>query len=389
MYTHTPTIFNHFLSFVDKQKFSSLVGQHETDRYAKKFSSRELLVTMFIAQIRWAESIRDLQTDLCLNEKKRYHSWLDSFARSTFSYWLNKTDPVIFENLFYYMLQQVQKLNPIHHGCSKERIYSIDSTLISLTLSVFDRAYYRRKKGTIKLHTRLDYTSWLPDLILITDWKVADGTACYQMIDDISSWSIVLFDRWYLDYSLLYLLHTKNVTFVTRTKTTTNYCPVESIPIIDSRVQYDQKVEFVLQDAREKYPEELRVIRYLDVAKNKWYEFITNDLISPATKIADLYRQRRDIECLFRWLKQNLVIKEFLWTSQNAVRSQVWIALIYYLILHYIKRQTNAKESLLTLTRKLKILLFERTNILVLIWLSVDHIKKAIAPPGEWLFSHI
>lgn len=322
---------------------------------------------MFIAQIRWSDSTRDLQTDLCLNTKKRYHSWLDSFARSTFSYWLNKTDSTIFENLFYHMLQQVQKLDPMHHSWSKERIYAIDSTLVSLTLSVFDRAHYRRKKGAIKLHTRLDYTSWLPDLIIMTDWKVGDWTACYQMIDDLSSWSIVLFDRWYLDYSLLYLLHKKDVTFVTRTKTTTNYCPIYSIPIIDSRVQYDQKVEFVLQDAREKYPEELRVIRYLDVEKNKLYEFITNDLISPATKIADLYRQRRDIECLFRWLKQNLVIKEFLWTSQNAVKSQVWIALIYYLILHYIKRQTNAKESLLTLTRKLKVLLFERTNILVLI----------------------
>jgi hypothetical protein len=238
-----------------------------------------------------------------------------------------------------------------------------------------------------KSHTRLDCTSWLPDLLIITDWKKTDWKTCYDMISDLHVWSIVLIDRWYLDYKLLQIMNNKWLIFVTRTKKTTQYCPIESIPIIDPCVQYDCKVEFLLEEAKKSYTWPLRIVRYIDKETGKLYEFITNDLISPATKIADLYRKRREIETLFRRLKQNLTIKEFLWTSQNAVENQVRIAMIYYLILHYIKRKTNTKESLLTLTRKLKYLLFHRTNILSLIWNSVDHIMKATAPPGQWLFS--
>lgn len=385
MYRHTPTILNHILWFIQKSSFKQLVGQHKTDRYAKVFSTREVFLSLLIAQIRWSDSIRDLQTDLWLHNEKRYHVWLDSFCRSTFSYWLNKTKPIVFQTLFYHLLGKTQQLIT-SKWIQKERIYAIDSTLITLTLSVFNWAKYRTKKWGIKLHTRLDYNSWLPDLIIMSDGKRSDWKAGYDMIDDIESWSILLFDRWYLDYNLLHQVHERWVTFVTRTKKTTQYCPIQSIPIIDVGVQYDEIVEFLYEDAKEKYPNTIRIVRYLDKDSWKLYEFITNNLDLPATKIAELYRKRREIEKLFRWLKQNLVIKEFLWTSQNAVQNQIRVALIYYLILHYIKIKTKAKETLITLTRKISYLLFERAHLIDILWISVSGVKKAIAPPMQWLF---
>ena len=383
MYTHTPTIFNHILWFIQKDSFNQLVGQHKTDKYAKTFSTREMFLSLLIAQIRWSDSIRDLQTDLCLNNEKRYHIWLWSFCRSTFSYWINKTKPVVFQTLFYYLLQKINHLSP-HILNSEDRIYAIDSTLITLTLSVFDRAKYRTKKWGLKLHTRLDYNSWLPDLILMTDGKRSDGKACYDMVDDIESWSILLFDRWYLDYKLLHKVHKQWITFITRTKTTTQYCPVKAIPIVDVGIQYDCIAEFLYQDAKEKYPEQIRIVRYIDKETWKTYEYITNNFDLPAIRIAELYHKRREIEKLFRRLKQNLVIKEFLWTSQNAVENQIRVALIYYLVVNYIK--TKTKENLLTLTRKISYFLFERAHLLDILWISIAVIKRAIAPPMQWLF---
>ena len=385
MYTHTPTIFNHMLWFIQKDSFAQLVGHHQTDRYAKVFSTREEFLSLLVAQIRWSDSIRDLQTDLWLHNTKWYHIWLSSFCRSTFSYWLNKTNPIVFQTLFYHLLQKTQKLSP-HIWDSKNRIYAIDSTIITWTLSVFDRAKYRTKKWGLKLHTRLDYNSWLPDLIIMSDGKRSDWKACYDMIDDIESWSILLFDRWYLDYSLLRKVHEKWITFVTRTKKTTQYCPVRSIAIVDVGIQYDCIAEFLYEDAREKYPEQIRIVRYLHKETWKLYEFITNNFDLPAIKIAELYRKRREIETLFRWLKQNLVIKEFLWTSQNAVENQIRVALIYYLVVNYIRLKTKTKENLLTLTRKISYFLFERAHLLDILWVSVAIVKKAIAPPMQWLF---
>jgi hypothetical protein len=146
----------------------------------------------------------------------------------------------------------------------------------------------------------------------MTNGKVADGTVCYEMLKGINRGDILLIDRGYLDYTLLKLLCDRGITFVTRTKSNTNYCPIEDIPITDPKIQYDKKVEFVSEKSCEKCPETLRVIRFYDEKKGKIIEFITNNLDLPATMISDLYRRRREIETLFKRLKQNLVIKEFL-----------------------------------------------------------------------------
>jgi len=388
MYNHLPTLCNHLLSFINKQSFEVILGQHQTDKRSKKFDTWKTFLGLFVWQVLNCSSSRELCWAFETHSSKLYHLWLYWVPRSTFSDRINKVPPIVFQTLFFHSLDEVKKVLSKQHQKDKvEHLYAIDSTLVSLTLSVFNRAYYRRKKWAIKLHTRLDLWLWVPDLVVISDGKLADSKASLDLIKWLWKGDVLLFDRWYLDYWWLYLLQQKDITFVTRTKTTTQYTPIEYFPIDHLQVQYDARVEFIHQDAKENYPETLRIVRYIDLETGKEYEFITNNFTLPAKSIADLYRQRREIETLFRWLKQNLKIKQFFGTSQNAVENQVWVALIYYLTVVLIKAKTRCRESLLELTRKFSCLLFERVNLLYIIWNDPKLLLKAIAPPPQGLFS--
>ncbi len=382
MYTYHHTICNELLQFVNKRNFDDLLGQHQTDKRKKKFSTRNTFQCLFIGQILWCTSIRHLWTVLTCNQSKLYHLWIEKFARSTFSDWINKTDSSLFEQLFYRTLQQTTQLITEKQRCKTwNKVYAIDATIISLTLSVFNRAYYRKKKWAIKLHTRLNLWTALPDMICITDGKKTDGKTAHRLTDWLDKWSIVIFDRGYLDYEYWHTLTKQWITFVTRTKHNTEYTPIERFQTPHHCILYDAKVEFVYGSSYEKYPQWIRVIRYRDSKTGEVFEYITNNFDLPAITIAQLYQQRRKIETLFRWLKQNLKIKEFFWTSKNAVENQVWVALIYYLIVIMIKTKTRCHESLLELSRKLATLLFERLKILYILWSKPpDLIKIAFYP---------
>lgn len=196
----------------------------------------------------------------------------------------------------------------------------------------------------------------------------------------------MIFDRGYLDYEYWYKLHKQWIIFVTRTKHNTEYSPTEILPTPHHCITYDAKVEFVYWTSYEKYPKPIRVVRYRDQKTWNTYEYITNDFDLPALTIAQLYDQRRKIEKLFRWLKQNVQIKEFLWTSKNAVENQVWVALTCYLIMITIKAKTRCKEDLLTLRRKLWALLFERISLISVLWTNITVLQKIAWPPQPSLF---
>ncbi len=387
MYTYTHTICNELLQLVNKWNFDHLLGQHNTDKWKKKFSTRNTFQCLFIGQVLWCSSIRHLWTVLACNQSKLYHLWLETFARSTFSDWINKTDSSLFEKLFYRLLWQVAQIITEKQHCeARNKVYAIDATVISLTLSVFDRAYYRKKKGAIKLHTRLNLWTALPDMICITDGKKTDGKTALMLTDWLDKWSIVIFDRGYLDYEYWHKLTTQWITFVTRTKHNTEYMPVEFFQTPHHCIVYDAKVEFVYWDSYKKYPQGIRVVRYRDIKTGEIFEYITNNFDLPALTIAQLYQQRWKIETLFRWLKQNLKIKEFFWTSKNAVENQVRVALIYYLVIIMIKTKTRCRESLLELSRKLAILLFERLKILYILGSKPADLIKIASPPQPSLF---
>ena len=388
MYTHLPILCNHLLQYVNKYNFEQISGQLKTDKRSKSFSTWKTFIGLFVGQVLNVSSIREMCTIFWAHQQKMYHLWLQDFSRSTFSDRINKTPSLVFQELFFHLLKEIKTtLAKDQKHDELNKIYAIDSTLISLTLSVFDRAKYRRRKWWIKVHTRLDISSALPDLFHITEWKTHDWKPVEHLLSWLKEKDVLLFDRWYLDYDFLYTLQKRKIFFVSRTKATTNYCPTQKLAISHPQIQYDAICEFTLEEACKSYPEQFRIVKYTDPKEWKKYEYITNDLESPAEKIADLYKMRREIEELFRRLKQNLKIKQFFWTSRNAVENQVRVAMIYYLIVLLIKTKTRCRESLLDLTRKFSTLLFERIHLLYVIWISEKKlINHNFQPPPSLFF---
>lgn len=387
MYKYSHTIFNELLQFVNKWNFDELLGQHQIDKRKKKFSTWNTFQCLFIAQVFWCDSIRHLWTVLECNQSKLYHLWIKSFARSTFSDWINKVPSSLFQQLFYRILSETtQLITQKQRSEAWNKVYAIDATIVSLVLSVFNWAYYRKKKWAIKLHTRLNLWTAIPDLVYLTDGKKTDWKTAHLLTDWLEKWSIVVFDRWYLDYEYWYQLTQQWVVFVTRTKHNTEYTPIDHFPIPHHCITYDARVEFVYWTSYEKYPKPIRVVRYRDQKTWDIYEYITNDFNLPALTIAQFYDQRRNIEQLFRRLKQNLQIKEYLWTSKNAVENQVRVALICYLIMVTIRIKTHCSEDLLTLRRKLWILLFERVSLISCLWTPLKILKNIASPPQLSLF---
>lgn len=385
MYTHSKTIFNHLLEFVDRQRFDYLVGQQKTDKGKKKFSTWDLFICLLVAQIRQSDSIRSLKTDMMLHKNTWYHMWSQWIKRSTFSDWNKKVSPKVFEEMYFHFLKYIQQT--WGEKWVNKWIYAIDATLITLTLSVFNWASYKKKKGALKIHTRLDYQTWMPDVVVMTEGKVHESKTIEEMTKDLWVWSIVIFDRWYVNYKAWDTLTDRWIEFITRTKKNMSYSSewIAKTPN-EIGILYDEKVWLYMSE--KKYPRQLRVVRYMDEKEGKIYEYVTNKLDWTGKEIADLYKQRRDIEKLFRWLKQNLCMQTFLWYSENAVQNQVWVALIYFALVQYIKAKTRCKESLRELTWKLKSVLFERQHILAILGISSSKVKEIIeAPPDLGLFA--
>ena len=267
--------------------------------------------------------------------------------------------------MFYELVNTVKR--NIWNNKDLKKIYAIDSSTISLWVNAFNRAFYRKSKWWIKLNTRIDLSESLPDLVEITTANKHDSKVTYQLLDWVKNGDTIVFDRWYLDYNLLNYLNKRGIFFVTRTKKNTDYCPIRMNKIENSLVLCDAECEFTQEKSFKKYPQKFRIVRYHVDNLDKDYEYITNNLLAPAEIIADIYKQRRTIETLFKDLKQKLKIKQFFWTSKNAVENQIRIALIYYLVMVLIKIKTFAKESLLELFRKCRELVFYRTTIVLLL----------------------
>jgi len=367
-------IFNQIKQILPFSRLNQLIGQHKSDRFAKNSSTSNLLSLLLYAQITKKTSLRDIETCLEGHKALLYHSGFESIKRSTLSYWNNyKVPSEIFETLFYELLSQLKHNDRTKKFNFPNKLYSLDSTTIPLALSVFDRAKFRKRKWAVKLHTLLENESFLPELIVFSTGKFADNKIAFWMFNKLDKWSIVVFDRYYIDFKLRKEIDEKELFFVVRTKTNTNYCPIENLEKWEENILYDKKVELLKSDAD--YKKTLRVVRYYYEEEDKNYEYITNNFDLSATQIAFIYKSRREIETFFKWIKQNLKIKTFLWTSENAVRNQIWIAMIYYLIVHFIAYQAKiSKKWILKLTRLLWEFCMSRRSIIEL--LRVDNKSK-------------
>jgi hypothetical protein len=334
MYIHQPTVFNQIFSLI-KHQFWSLFGQ--LNHQWRVFNHESLLKVLLFAQITGKESLRDIETWLQAESNELYHIGLKSISRSTISYRNNKVSPEIYEKLFYTIYNQYKSMfaSSIDLGI---KCVAMDSTLISLVLSMYDRAKYRTKKWWMRLHIWLDISECLTRFCIITDGKKWDNLIAQQIVEEkkIQSWEMIVFDRYYVDFKLRKMIDQHQAYFVTRTKTNTQYQVVQEYEQKWKWIVYDAQIQLSWKKASEKYNQDLRIVRFYDITSNTVYEYITNNFELSAEQIANIYQHRRSIETFFRRIKQNLKIKSFLWTSENAVRNQIRIALIYFILLRYL-----------------------------------------------------
>lgn len=391
MYNHTNTIFNQLLHFIPKSKFNSIVGQHNLNKYRKTFSCRNLLLMLFYSQAKWFDSLRPLSTSISSHNNLFYHLWIQSVARSTLSDWMNKTDPIVFETIFYEILKECKKFDINNKFDFDNEFYALDSTTITLSLNSFSRAKYQRTKWACKIHLLLNNKCVIPEIATITDWKKADITIEKQMklCEKLEKWSIVVKDRWYIDYSEFQRFEDSWLYFVTRKKINMDLVSIEDKHITEDWIMSDSIVENTNIFGKNQYTWNLRLVKFYDKENDKIYEFITNNLELSAKTIADIYKKRWQIEIFFKWIKQNLKIKNFLWQSENAVKNQIWIALIYYLILYYIKCKCNIKYSITELTTVIWEMLMHRMSLIDVVGFKKKDIKYIHQRDWPMLTNHI
>lgn len=377
------TIFNQLLEIIPRNDFNKSVGQHNWDKYIKNFSCWQQLITILYSQATSKDSLRDIELWLKAHNNKWYHLWLTSSARNTISNANNKRSYKIYEELFYSMLNKCKQLDFNKRFNIDNPLYSLDASIIDLCLSVFSWAEYRKRKGAIKLHVLFNNESSIPEFINITEWKIHEINEFENVLNNVPSWSILTFDRWYVDYERYNKMTNKWISFVSRIKRNMDYIVDEDYNVYEWGIISDEKIE-IFNPQNRKYWElkNFRLVKYYDKEQDKEYSFITNNFDISAKTIADIYKSRWDIEIFFKWIKQNLKIKSFLWTTKNAVLSQIWIAMIYYLILSYIKYKTKINYSLLEFTRIIRELLMSRMSLIYAIW--IPYTKTVDLKNKDW-----
>ena len=382
---YASTIFNQLLNFLPKDRFDHFVGQHEADRYVKKLTTWNQLTALLYAQATGKESLREIETGMSSHQNTWSHLGIESVARSTLSDANARRPHSIFEQLFYALLDRCHSVTPKNKFSFTNPLYTFDATTIRLCLSVFDWAKYTRRKGALKLHTLLGNSTDIPELVTITDGKTGDVTAAKmaELTKRLERGSIVVFDRAYMDYAWWYQMHEAGLFFVSRIKKNTNIQLLGQHATVTERdVVADLFVLIGEYRGLTTYPEKIRLVKVRDAKSGEIYSYLTNNLILSASQIAEVYKARWQVEVFFKWIKQNLKIKTFLGTSENAVMSQVWVAMIYYLLLVYIKFQTKFSRSLLELTRMLKEILLTRRPIIDLLSLTARNVIKLKDPPN-------
>lgn len=380
--TQAGTIFSELLKLVPRYHFDKAVNRYQGDRYTKSFSSWKQFITVLYSQITRKDSLREIETGLIAQSNRWYHLGLSRVCRSTLADANNRRDYRIFEELFYQLLSRCKSLTPKHKFRFKNELHSIDATTIDLCLSAFPWAKFRKTKGAIKLHCQYDHSGALPSFIVMTDGKHHDVRAVKEHAFPLKPDSIVSVDRAYLDFNWLYSLTLSRVSFVTRSKKNFNYEFVGQHKEPKGKgILQDQRVRPANHYASKKYPELLRRIEFYDEEKKKTLVFLTNNFKLSASTIAGIYKARWQIELFFKWIKQNLKIKSFLGTSKNAVMTQIWVAMCYYLLLAYIKYQSRFAHSLLYLSRVIRETLMDRKALIDILTLNPERLRKIKTEP--------
>ena len=353
-------VFAQFLNLLPRYDFQRIVNKYNGDYRTKHFKCWNQMACMILAHIRQEDSLRDIDITLNAHADKLYHMGIQQCPKSTLADANEHRNYRIYEELAKLLMQRARRE---YTGTDlavdvDNAVYALDASTIDLTLFLFPWAKFRKTKGAIKLHTMIDLRGNIPAFLIITDGKVHDVKAAPLI--PIESAGIYLVDRAYIDFDWLRAIDETDAFFVTRLKRSIRWTRVISHPVNKALgLRSDQEILLFSKQSKAKYPKRLRRVSFRDETQNRTLVFLTNNFTLSAETIAALYKARWEIELFFKWIKQNLKVKRFYGTSSNAVKTQIWISMIVYLILAILKERYLLQSSLSQLLHFLEVNLFE------------------------------
>ena len=363
------TVFAQLLAHLPRHEFRRAVARHWGNYRVRSFSCWDQFIAMAFAQLTGRESLRDIESCLCSHREKLYHVGMrGKISRSTLADANERRDFRIYEEVGYSLIRIARKLYQTEELAIEldRSLYALDSTTIDLCLSLFPWATFQKTKAAVKMHTLLDLRGSIPTFVGLTSGAVHD----VRFLDTapLEEESVVTLDRGYLDFERLYAVHRLPAFFVIRAKRNLRFRRLSSSPVDkETGVRVDQIVALTGTRSRRGYPESLRRVAFYDVGNRRRLVFLTNLFsVSPKT-VADIYKQRWRVELFFKWIRGHLRIKSFYGTSANAVKTQVWVAIIVYLLVAIAKKRLTLQPTLHTLLQIVEVNLFEKIDIIQLV----------------------
>ena len=352
------------LALLPRYEFQRNVNKYKGDYHTKHFKCWDQLACMIFAHIRQERSLRDIDVSLNAHASKLYHTGIQQCPKSTLADANELRDYRIFEDFAKTLMQRARReyANTDLAIDVNNAVYALDASVIDLTLSLYPWAKFRKAKGAIKLHTMIDLRGNIPAFLTITDGKVHDVKAAPQV--PIEADGIYVVDRGYVDFGWLWYINQASAFFVTRLKTSIKWTRVISHPVDKSLgLRSDQEILLSTKRLTALYPIRLRRISFRDEDRKRTLVFLTNNFDIPSATISALYKARWEIELFFKWIKQYLRVKTFYGTSANAVKTQIWIAMIVYLLLAILKERYRLEQNLSQLLHFLEVNIFEQKSM--------------------------
>jgi len=360
------TVFSQLIQYLPEKEFQKCVARYNGDSNFRGFSCWDQLLAMAFAQLTYRESLRDIESCLRALGSKLYHmGFRGKVSRSTLADANESHDWRIFAEFAQVLIGIARPLHahdPIGVDLDQS-LYALDSTTIDLCLALFPWAKFRRRKAAVKMHTLLDLHGNIPTFIRVTSGDVHDVNILDEIMPEAGSFYVM--DRGYIDFQRLFVFTLSSAFFVVRTKSNVLIQRRYSHPVDKSTgVRSDQTVVLTSFESASAYPDTLRRVSYLDKDTQKRLKFLTNNFVLPALTIAQIYKCRWQVELFFKWIKQHLRIKAFYGTSENAVKTQIWIAVSIYVLVAIVRKRLGLAASLYQTLQILSVTLFEKTPIL-------------------------
>ena len=362
-------VFSQLMELLSRHEFNTCVRRYDGEYGVRGFSCRDQFLCMAYARLTFRESLRDIETCLRSHRPKLYHAgFRGRIARSTLADANRSRDWRIYADFAQVLIDRARRLYAADDfGLTLEQtVYALDSTTIDLCLSLFPWAPFRRRKAAVKLHTLIDLRGNIPTFVHVSSGKRHDVTVLDEL--PIEAGAFYVMDRGYLDFGRLNRLHRRSAFFITRSKRNLDAARRRSRKVDKTTgLRCDQTIALQGPLVSKKYPEPLRRISYVDPERGRRLVFLTNNFDLPALTVAQLYRSRWQVELFFRWIKQHLRIKAFLGNTDNAVKTQVWIALSVYLLVAILKKEANSPLSMGEILQILSVNTFEKTAVFPLL----------------------